>query len=174
MTDSTPQEQRAMTEDAKAVLRTLIPYYPRHRGDEWVDEIHITTVPRFKQSDLSGDEWRTSAKVEILRKGVVLRERSYHDIKTAVAFLGSIAPEYPVGYDRDEPGWDASVGEALCFQPGCSEYATVEVRKLREACREGHVKSLDGREARVRWCDKHKHRGDASLDDADDNYEPLP
>ena len=154
-------------------LRESPPYYPRHRDDEWVDEIRITTVPRFKESELSGDEWRTSAKVEIFRKGVVLRERSYHDIKTAVAYLGSIAPQFPAGYERDESGSDASVGEALCFQPGCSEYATVEFRKLREACQRGHVTLLDGREACVRWCDRHKHRGDASLDDADSNYEPL-
>jgi len=166
-----PMDQ-AMT-DHPNPLREVPPYYPRHHDDEWVDEVHITTVPRFKQSGLSGDEWRTSAIVQIQRKGVVLRERSYHSIAIALDYIGSIVGFAPASYDREEAGWDSSTGEALCFQPGCSEYATIEVRKIREACRSGHVTSLDGREARVRWCEKHKHRGDAGLDDADTNYEPI-
>ena len=43
-----------------------------HHDDEWYDEIRVTTVPRFKTSGLSGDEWRRSAKVTFLRKGIVL------------------------------------------------------------------------------------------------------
>lgn len=53
------------------------PWYKRHSGDEWFDEIRfetaegsllrIATVPRYKTSDLSGDEWRTSARVQVAR-----------------------------------------------------------------------------------------------------------
>ena len=32
------------------------------------DAVRITTVPRYKTSGLSGDEWRISAHVELLRK----------------------------------------------------------------------------------------------------------
>ena len=39
-----------------------------HHDDEWYDEVRITTVPRYKTSSLSGDEWRTSARIQILRK----------------------------------------------------------------------------------------------------------
>lgn len=160
--------------DRPKPLKDIPPHYPRHHDDEWVDEVHITTVPRWKDSELSGSEWRTSARVEVKRKGVVLRERSFHSIRDALLHLGSVVGFAPADYDREEAGWDSSTGEALCFQPGCSEYATVEVRKLRESCGYGHVTSLDGREARVRWCEKHKHRGDSGLDDADDVYEPIP
>jgi hypothetical protein len=51
--------------------------YKRHRDDEWFDEIRleteagavlqIITVPRYKTSGLSGDEWRTSARIQIAR-----------------------------------------------------------------------------------------------------------
>ncbi len=33
------------------------------------DEVRIRTVPRWKESGLSGDEWRISATVEFWRKG---------------------------------------------------------------------------------------------------------
>lgn len=32
------------------------------------DEVRITTVPRWKESELSGDEWRISAKMEFLNR----------------------------------------------------------------------------------------------------------
>ena len=50
----------------------------RHRDDDYYDEITIDTrtvhlrasiVPRFKTSGLSGDEWRTSAVLKLLRDG---------------------------------------------------------------------------------------------------------
>lgn len=45
--------------------------------DEFYDEIRITTVPRFKTSELSGDEWRVSTHVVVLRKGRVVAEKSW-------------------------------------------------------------------------------------------------
>lgn len=51
--------------------------FRRHADDEWFDEIllvgedgpvlRIWTRPRYKTSDLSGDEWRVSAEVEVLQ-----------------------------------------------------------------------------------------------------------
>ena len=34
------------------------PHFERHPDDEWYDEVRIVTVPRYKTSGLSGDEWR--------------------------------------------------------------------------------------------------------------------
>ena len=151
------------------------PYYPRHRDDEWVDEIRIRTVPRFKESELSGDEWRTSAKVEVMRKGMVMRTQSFHRIADAVMRLGSVVGFSPSEYRDTEAGWDSRLTDGKCFQPGCSEDATIEVRKIKQSCHEGHVTEIDWRfsEAHVRWCDAHKYRGDCSLDDADTNYAPI-
>ena len=38
------------------------------------DEIRIKTEPRYKQSGLSGDEWRISGKIEFMYKGEVVFE----------------------------------------------------------------------------------------------------
>jgi len=38
------------------------------------DEIRIRTIPRYKTSGLSGDEWRISMVTEFLRKGKVVHE----------------------------------------------------------------------------------------------------
>jgi hypothetical protein len=151
------------------------PYYPRHRDDEWVDEIRIRTVPRFKESELSGDEWRTSVNVEVMRKGMVMRTERFHRVRDAVLGLGSVVGFAPADYRDTEAGWDARLTDDKCFQPGCSEDATVEVRKIRQSCHEGHVTDIDNTysEAHVRWCEAHKYRGDASLDDADTNYAAL-
>lgn len=151
-------------------------HFPRHHDDEWVDEVRITTVPRWKSSDLSGDEWRTSAQVTILRKGVVMRSRNYHSISDALRFLGSIVGFAPADYESDEPGRDAGLTEDdRCFQPGCPEPWTVEMNKTKRGCREGHVENIpqDWSQHHVRWCDLHTRRGDCGLDDADDIYEVV-
>ena len=36
------------------------------------DEVRIVTVPRYKRSDLSGDEWRISAEIQFYRNGVLI------------------------------------------------------------------------------------------------------
>lgn len=43
-----------------------------HPDDERFDEIHISVVERWKESELSGDEWRFSYLAEIKRKGEII------------------------------------------------------------------------------------------------------
>jgi hypothetical protein len=40
--------------------------FDHHRSHSYqnVDEVRIATIPRYKTSDISGDEWRISAKIE--------------------------------------------------------------------------------------------------------------
>lgn len=151
-------------------------HYWRHRDDEWVDEISITTVERWKESELSGDEWRFTAVVEIKRKGTVIRRRGYHSIATALKYLGSIVGHAPADYDHDEPGWDGRLGEELCAQPGCSEIATVELRMLKQFCRDGHptMRPFPEYDYRRHFCQRHSRRGDCALEDADRNYVEVP
>ena len=148
-------------------------YYPRHHDDEWADEVRIITVPRYKQSEMSGDEWRTSAVVRVLRKNIVMRERSFHSIRDALLYLGSVVGFAPADYDADEPGTHSDLTDGLCMQPGCPNEATVEMVKVKQACDYGHVTPHPYREAHVRWCERHTERGDSSLDDSDDNYEVI-
>lgn len=138
------------------------------------DEVRITTVPRFKTSGLSGDEWRISAKIQFIRKGHVLHEDRAHTVETAIHALYWRSVEAgEAGKFAPFPGEDD-----LCDQEGCSERATVTLRKIKDGCgRCGHTKPresmLGGGITIRRFCDKHKRRGDSSLDDSDDNYEPL-
>lgn len=143
-----------------------------HDDDEYVDEVRIRLVPRFKSSNLSGDEWRVSAEIQFLRKGKVLWSRRVHALSDAVA---------------GAPWWLKTWGEtdervlltpdeerAVCQQPGCSEPAT-HVYRLKEyqvSKSEGDMKAFRDFQPRHIWfCDRHAHRGDCDLEDCDDNYE---
>ena len=43
-----------------------------HEDDDWIDELRLLTSPRWKDSELSGDEWRFSTYIEAYRKGILL------------------------------------------------------------------------------------------------------
>jgi hypothetical protein len=132
------------------------------------DEVRIVTVPRYKTSGLSGDEWRISAKVQLLRKGQVCFEKSFRNIKTACAYLPAVHGE---AYDNGKAMFG---GEGdFCDQEGCSSHATVTYRKKADFCHDGHKTELGDRVKIRRFCDKHKDRGDCGMDDADRNYEPF-
>ena len=158
---------------------TKHPHFERlHDDDEFVDEVRIETVPRYKTSGLSGDEWRFSAYLTFYRKGTLVYRRRFRHMSNALAY----APWALLARD----GWDEETAKGLnegpdlyglnfddyCMNPGCKELATVEVRKLRDYSREGYFKDLtrDWEDYRRRWCDRHKKRGDCGLDDADSNY----
>jgi hypothetical protein len=138
------------------------PHYERHHDDEWIDEVRIKLIPRYKESELSGDEWRVSTVTQLLRKGVVLAEHSSNRMQWAVAQL-------PAQFLRDERPSAPQEFDESCFQPSCPEQATVELRKRMDYCSRGHAteSTLDKRR---RFCERHKRRGDAGLDDADANY----
>lgn len=137
------------------------------------DEIRITTIPRFKTSGMSGDEWRISAKIQFFRKGRVVHEDiGLSTIKTAIDFLPSIwhrACDEGKGFFAGEEG--------SCDQEGCKKPPTVFYQMKNAYCQEGHRSevrsSLDGHTPIRKFCDEHKVRGDCGLDDADSNYEKI-
>lgn len=137
------------------------------------DEIRITTIPRYKTSGMSGDEWRISAKVQLLRKGRIVHEDiGLSNIKAAIDFLPSIfhrACDSAKGYFAGEVGF--------CDQEGCRKPPTIFYQMKHSYCQEGHrtecSKSLDGHTPIRKFCDEHKERGDCGLDDADSNYEKI-
>ena len=50
------------------------------------DEVRLVTVPRYKTSELSGDEWRISICAEYFRNGELkFRETIAHDMEKACA-----------------------------------------------------------------------------------------
>lgn len=140
--------------------------------DRFIDRIEIETVPRFKTSGLSGDEWRTSVKMIAYRKGRVVLERTVGNIEYAQQLMATGDWWKEDGNSVGDP-WMA---DDLCDQPGCAEPWTVLYRRKSDGCgRCGAVKertdtSFENYQA---FCERHAHRGDSSLHDADDNYEPV-
>lgn len=147
------------------------PFYPRLDKDEFVDEIRITTEPRFKTSDLSGDEWRTSTKVVALRKGRPVGERTWGRLTDALARVKAWVED-----DLLCPIDNPDLTNDLCFQPGCPEPWTVEYRMTKRGCSScGSVKDEDAEfyDYRRRFCQRHARRGDSNLGDMDDFYGPV-
>jgi len=131
------------------------------------DEIRIITVPRYKESGLSGDEWRISASIQVFRKGNLIHEQGYRNVETAAKYLPALLGEL------NDEGKAYYAGEGnLCDQEGCCTPATVTYRLKARYCRDGHKSDPLGIDIR-KFCDRHKTRGDCGLDDADDNYEPF-
>lgn len=128
------------------------------------DEVRITTVPRWKDSEMSGSEWRISAKIEFLRKGIVKHENYFGDVQTACGFA------YAEMMRAQDDGKAYFAGEAeFCDQESCKEIGTVRKYLKKSWCRSGHAEELHQPTYRL-FCEKHSRRGDCGLDDADTNY----
>lgn len=136
------------------------------------DEIRITTVPRFKESGLSGDEWRISTNIQFYRNGNVVYETGgLKDIETTTGFLYSI---FHKAID-DGHAYFASDG-VHCDQEGCSNKATLLYRIKQDYCSGGGncgQKKDNYTGAHRCFCEKHSHRGDSDLQDNDNNYELI-
>lgn len=139
------------------------------------DEIRIITVPRFKESRSSGDEWRISARIEFYRKGnLIYGKGGAINIQRACIHLGYL-------YDKAvDDGHGMFAGEGVtCDQEGCSETDT-DVYVLKEGwVEERWVENVTverrlapGGEYR-RFCKKHRHRGNSHREDNDKNYEIM-
>lgn len=128
------------------------------------DKIVIETVPRYKTSGMSGDEWRISATAKFYRKGKMVHEQGCSDVQHAAYLVGSWhmhACDNAIGYFAGE--------RDICDQEGCEEKATVKLVKRFDWCRDGHKSEKPSNAYRL-FCDEHKRRGDCGLDDADTNY----
>ena len=159
-----------MTEQVAAqAIGTHAEFWSKPRNDlrpkaQGFDEVRIFTVPRYKQSGLSGDEWRISATIQLWRKGKMIIERHCGTIEAATAIL----PGFFLEALDDGKGYFAGDG-VHCDQEGCADVATVRYRKKADFCREGH-KSEPSVQTYRHFCDRHKTRGDCGMDDADNNY----
>lgn len=154
------------------------PSFVRHEDDEWIDEVRIVTVPRWKESELSGDEWRFSTRIEVFRKGQLLARSGAGRMKDAVSMLPGLLLSWGGGSHiggafEEEPGRPSEFWDEFCFNPGCPEQAAVEFRRKHHYCREGEAHDRDWRVEHVRFCERHKRRGDCGLNDADRNYEVV-
>jgi hypothetical protein len=148
-------------------------FRPRLEGDKFIDRVEVSTIPRFKTSGLSGDEWRTGVQLVAYRKGRVVKERFVGNMDYATRLVGM----NDWWLNDDESVSEPDMCEDLCDQPGCDQPWTVLYRRVKDGC--GRCGAVKAREDDDRWahyqafCERHAHRGNSSLDDSDDNYKPV-
>lgn len=136
--------------------------------DEIVDEIIFRTVPRFKTSGVSGDEWRTSVVVEFRKKNVLVLLRTFTDMKYATARVPSLLLTL-----NEEDAYHGPHIDDRCDQPGCFMKAKVTYRLKNEYIRGlGPLPPTTLTPIR-RFCTDHSGRGDCAMEDAMDNYEVV-
>ncbi len=133
------------------------------------DEVRIVTVPRYKQSGLSGDEWRIHAEAQFFRKGRLVFSQGCRDVRTACG----LAFGWYIAACDDGKGYFAGDG-LTCDQEGCHEPASVRYRRKFHYCDEGHQQPASDVSLYRHFCERHETRGDCGLDDADANYELVP
>ncbi|TXH45596.1 MAG: hypothetical protein E6Q97_31090 [Desulfurellales bacterium] len=142
-------------------------------NSQLVDEIRIVTVPRWKESEMSGDEWRISARIDFYRKGQVVGSKGARDVATAARFVDWFMVSEAENGKIDVPD---TLGN-FCDQEGCCKPWTVRYRLKERYGRDGKVippsKWMEGVIEYRAFCDEHKDRGDCGLDDADRNYEQM-
>lgn len=136
------------------------------------DEIRIKTVPRYKTSVLSGDEWRISANIELFRNGKMVHEDHYTDVETAAKFLPMVIAR------AHDDGKAFFAGENdICDQEGCAEKGTVKLRLKKQYCSGpgccGQERQYQANDYFRLFCKRHSTRGDCGIEDADDNYEVI-
>jgi len=144
-------------------------YFKAHPDDEGVDRIIIELEPRYKESELSGDEWRVSAVAKFYRKGKLLFEKSTATMQWAMMML----PYWWLMIPESSPVPAYKVDELMCAQPGCSNDAVVTYRLKEEYSKSGEGPLPKVFEHRRAFCPTHQTRGDCGLEDADTNYEMV-
>lgn len=142
-----------------------------HPDDERFDAIDIHVVERWKESELSGDEWRFSYIAEVRRKGetiITVNASKLDWLLQGLQWRILIAGEKD---ELDREAWDRTKDK--CDQPGCGGEPVVFYKRKRRYTHRGEELApnsyYDGHEYR-QFCKKHKYRGDCGLDDADHNY----
>ncbi len=164
-----------MTEEEKEMHRQAYLTMARAlRPDaQLFDEIRIVTVPRFKTSGLSGDEWRISARIDFYRKGTLVHQTATRNVEAACNQLGWLHASA-----GDHGGMFAGIGDT-CDQEGCNEAATVVLRLKERYCVGGgncgqRIPPYEGKQPEARaFCERHSQRGDSDLEDNDANYERV-
>ena len=143
----------------------------RCRDWEAFDKIELEVVPRYKTSELSGDEWRTGVAIRFFHKGHLVHEDFKTRMRYAILMLGDMWVR------AQEPIPDKVIEREMecCDQPGCSEPWTVRRFLKRLATNEGWLAEENSTFRFFRkFCQKHERRGDCGLEDADRNYVPAP
>jgi hypothetical protein len=156
--------------------------------DEHFDHVEVTSHERWKESELSGDEWRFSFRTTFYSHGVKLLTRGGASIEDCLISAAHWF-RHPRTMNEDaetSAAWTVARAdvEERCAQPRCAEFWTVLYHPIKKYRKDGTADGLhwDDRtkeKPTLGWlavrgfCDRHRHRGDCDLEDADDNYELI-
>lgn len=142
----------------------------RHRDFTSFDKITLEVEERWKESSLSGDEWRFSITTKFWFKGMLIGQYSAHNMTQAILNLGSTWSRL----QSPLPNCVLEREEKMCCQPGCKNEAT-RFYQLRETFARDGSGPIQSYGTHFRqFCDKHSKRGDCSREDADANYVEIP
>ncbi len=148
--------------------------FVRHPEDLFWDGGRIRVVERYKTSGLSGDEWRFSYNVELLRKDVVVARTTVGSLEYAAATLASAIQLCLAELEQDSRWevmpWETVPNEEVCCQPGCSNLSTRTYVMKKLFDRSCMFEKLNDANYAREFCDEHGQRGDCGLDDANANY----
>lgn len=159
-----------MSDQARRILDT--PHHKRHARFEWIDSITFELVERWKESELSGEEWRFNIYVRASFKGVTVVDFRARDMDAAMALLpGKLLEAGDMGASDD---WLKREKET-CSQPGCGNEPVVKFKLLEQFSQCGE--KLDPADNVLsyyrQFCAKHRERGDCGREDSDRNYEEI-
>ena len=148
----------------------------RHPHDEFFDRCEAVMVERWKESELSGDEWRFSQQVRCYSHGVLVATVSGHSLRQAMGLAAARWSDLVAGDDE----WMAKRDEidTRCCQPGCDQPWTILYHPVKACAPNGAELARPYKDGTggLEWldvrgfCDRHKDRGDCALDDAEPNY----
>ncbi len=150
-------------------------FHKRLPDSEVFDRIELVVATRLKQSDLSGDEWRSGIITRFWFKGKVVAEYPALRMDRAILFLGH---RYLMREDAITDEY-LQHEEQCCDQVGCSNTRNLRlVRIVKEYSADGQalgseLESEFSLKSYRKFCPEHAKRGNASREDNDKNYVPL-
>jgi hypothetical protein len=129
------------------------------------DEFRMITIPRYKTSVHSGNEWRISHQLKCLRQGNLIYSSKNWLIIDKISETTKQLEDEAISKGKGN-----KFGEKdICDQEGCYEKSTVVYRLKSDGDNEYEKNTNWIRQ----FCDNHSTRGDCGLIDCDDNYELI-
>lgn len=150
----------------------------RHPDDEFFDRVEGLMDERWKESELSGDEWRFSKLVRCYSHGVHVATAYGLSLQEAMGRAAVLWRDLIRNGDDDQ--WTAARTEIdrRCCQPSCEAPWVILYHPVKAYTKSGSelVRPYHDGNDSLGWldvrgfCEKHKYRGDCALDDAGHNY----
>lgn len=150
-------------------------YMTDHHEAERFDHVTVEIVDRWKESELSGDEWRYAYCAYFWKHGTIQASVGGHSINHALLQAAAQFNTVTIAeLDADNPDYKAfrEQEEQFCSHPGCGDLWVYLMHPINAYDDRGGKLEYPYDSLAVRgFCEKHRHRGDCGLDDSDDNYE---